>query len=95
MSSTGDHVPVNPLFEMVGKATNAAPEQIGKTAVKVGVTGGPTEIIKVVVVAHCPTFGVNVYVVVAVLSSAGDHVPIIPLVEVVGKAAKTVPEQIG
>jgi hypothetical protein len=52
-------------------------------------------IISVVVAAHCPAFGVNVYVVVTVLSSAGDHVPIIPLEEVVGKAAKTVPEQIG
>jgi hypothetical protein len=29
-----------PLLEVVGKAANAAPEHIGATAVKVGVTGG-------------------------------------------------------
>jgi hypothetical protein len=34
-------------------------------------------------------------VVVAVLFSAGDHEPLIPLVEVVGNAAKVPPEQIG
>ena len=32
--------------------------------------------------------------VVAVLSSAGDQVPVIPLVDVVGNGVKTVPEQI-
>ena len=35
------------------------------------------------------------YVVVAVLSSEGDQVPVMALVEVVGKADKAVPEQIG
>jgi hypothetical protein len=38
--------------------------------------------------AHCPADGVNVYVVVAVLFIAGDHVPVIPFVEVVGKVNK-------
>lgn len=46
-------------------------------------------------VAHCPAVGVNVYVVVAVLFSAGDHIPVMELVEVVGNAASAVPEQIG
>ena len=32
---------------------------------------------------------------VAVLFKAGDHVPLIPLVEVVGNGFNTVPEQIG
>ena len=32
---------------------------------------------------------------VAVLFKAGDHVPLIPLVEVVGNGFKVVPEQIG
>jgi hypothetical protein len=36
-----------------------------------------------------------VYVVVAVLSKAGDQVPVIPLVDVVGNADKVAPEQIG
>ncbi|AWI25266.1 hypothetical protein HYN49_04790 [Flavobacterium pallidum] len=49
----------------------------------------------VAVLAHCPADGVKVYVVVAVLFSAGDHVPATPLLEVVGNAAKVAPEQIG
>ena len=46
------------------------------------------------VVAHCPDEGVNVYDVVAVLFNAGDHVPFIPFVDVVGKDDKLVPEHI-
>ena len=48
----GDQVPVNPLMDVVGSAGNAAPEQIGATAVKVGVMFGLTIIVNVVVVAH-------------------------------------------
>ena len=47
------------------------------------------------VLAHCPAFGVKVYVVVAKLFKAGDHEPEIPLLETTGKAAKLPPEQIG
>jgi hypothetical protein len=47
----------------------------------------------VAVEAHCPAVGVNVYVVVAVLSNAGDHVPVMLLFDVVGKAFKVAPEQ--
>ena len=83
------------MFEVVGKADKVAPEQIGATAVNVGVTFGLTVIVSVVVAAHCPAVGVNVYVVVAVLSNAGDHDPVIPLVEVVGNPASVAPEQIG
>ena len=50
--SAGDQVPVIPLVDVVGKAANAVPEQIGATAVKVGVTFGLTVIVNVVVVAH-------------------------------------------
>jgi hypothetical protein len=32
--------------------------------------------VKVGAIAHCPESGVNVYVVVAVLFNAGDHVPV-------------------
>lgn len=49
-----------PLFEVVGNADSTPPEQIGATAVKVGVVLGFTVIVKVVVVAHCPAVGVNV-----------------------------------
>ena len=84
-----------PLFEVVGKAASVAPEQIGATAVNVGVMFGLTVIVNVVVVAHCPAVGVKVYVVVAVLSRAGDHVPVIPLFDVVGNAFNVAPAQIG
>ena len=80
----GDHVPVMPSLEVRGSAFNVAPSQIGATALNVGVTLGLTVIVKVVVVAHCPAVGVKVYVVVAVLLIAGDHVPAMPSFEVDG-----------
>ena len=49
-----------PLLEVVGSGDKVAPEQIGATAVKVGVTFGLTVIVNVVIVAHCPGSGVNV-----------------------------------
>ena len=52
LSNAGAQVPVMPLIEVVGKAVKAAPEHIGATAAKVGVTFAFTVIIKVVVVAH-------------------------------------------
>ena len=39
MLIAGDHVPVIPLFDVVGKAAIAAPLHCAATAVKVGVTG--------------------------------------------------------
>ena len=51
-------------------------------------------IVIVAVVAHWPVSGVKVYVVVAVLFSAGNHVPVMPLFEVVGNADNVAPEQI-
>jgi hypothetical protein len=93
--NAGDQVPVMPLLEVVGNAERLAPEQIGATAVNVGVTVGLTVIVTVAVVAHCPASGVKVYVVVVVLSNAGDQVPVIPLLDVVGNADKLAPEQIG
>ena len=52
LSRAGAQVPVTPLFDVVGNAVSVAPEQIGVTAVNVGVTFGLTVIVKVVVVAH-------------------------------------------
>jgi len=95
LSNVGAQVPVMPLLDVVGKAVNVAPEQIGATALKVGVILGLTVMVNVVVVAHCPAVGVNVYVVVAKLSKAGAQVPVIPLLEVVGNGANTAPEHIG
>ena len=49
-----------PLVEVVGNADKVAPEQIGATAAKVGVTAVFTVIVSVVVVAHWPASGVKV-----------------------------------
>ena len=56
----GDHVPVIPFVDVVGKAGITSPAQYGPTASNVGVTFGSTVIVKVVVVAHKPAVGVNV-----------------------------------
>ena len=49
-----------PLFEVVGKGDKVAPEQIGATAVNVGVALVLTVIVNVAVVAHWPGSGVKV-----------------------------------
>ena len=56
----GDHVPVIPLFDVVGKALIVAPEQNVPTGSKVGVVFGVIVIVNAAVVAHCPAVGVNV-----------------------------------
>ena len=91
----GLQVPVKPLVEELGKTGAVALAQIAGIALKVGMIFGlTTTVILVVLVAHCPVVGVNVYVVVAVLFIAGDQVPVTPFDEVVGKFAKVSPEQI-
>ena len=60
LSSAGAHVPVIPLLDVVGNGFNVPPEQIGATALNVGVMFGLTVMVNVVVVAHCPAVGVNV-----------------------------------
>ena len=50
--------------------------------------------VTVVVLAHCPTVGVKVYVALVVLFTIdGFQVPVIPLVEVVGKSGAAEPMQ--
>jgi hypothetical protein len=56
----GVQVPVNPLFEVVGKGAKKAPLQIGATTVNAGVKFGFTVTTKVVVVVHWPAAGVKV-----------------------------------
>lgn len=90
--NAGDQVPIIPLFEVVGNATKASPEQIGVIALNVGVTFGSTVIVKFVVVAHNPFNGVKRYVVVTELFKEGVQVPVIPLVEFEGNGAKKSPE---
>ena len=48
------------FVEEVGNAVSVAPEQIGATALNVGVILGLTTIVNVAVVAHCPAVGVKV-----------------------------------
>ena len=50
--------------------------------------------VMVVALAHCPAVGVNEYVVVAEVFIAGDQIPVIPFVELVGNV-KAVPIQTG
>ena len=90
----GVQVPVMPLFEVAGRAASGSALQIAGTGVKVGVIFGFTVIVNVVVVAHNPDVGVNVYVVVVVLSNAGLQVPVMPLFDVVGKALIVAPAHI-
>ena len=52
MFKAGDQAPVIPLVDVVGNADKVAPEQMGATALKVGVIFGLTVIVNVVVVAH-------------------------------------------
>jgi len=49
-----------PLLDVVGNGFNVPPEQMGATAVNVGVMFGFTVMVRVVVVAHCPAPGVKV-----------------------------------
>ena len=62
MFKAGDQVPVIgvALVDDVGNADKVAPEQMGATALNVGVIFGLTMIVSVAVVAHCPAVGVNV-----------------------------------
>jgi hypothetical protein len=59
LSSAGVHVPVIPFKEVVGNGARIPPEQIGATALNVGAILGLTTIVKVVLLAHCPTAGVK------------------------------------
>ena len=60
LSKAGAQVPVIPLVDVVGNGANTAPEQIGATALNVGVMFGVTTTFSVAGVAHCPRSGVNV-----------------------------------
>jgi hypothetical protein len=96
LTIAGVQVPVMPLSEVAGNTGVTEPEQIGAMAAKSGITFGFTVTVNVVVVAHWPASGVNVYVPFAVLLTiAGVHVPVIPFVEVNGNTGATAPEQIG
>ena len=91
----GLQVPVMPFKDVVGRAGIEAPAQYGPAELKTGVTTGLIVIVSVVVTAHCPAEGVNVYVVVVVLLIAGLHVPVTLFKDIVGNAGIVAPEQYG
>ena len=93
----GDHEPVMKLIDEVGNVGTIPPEQILKVVPKlnVGVVCGVIVTINVEVLAHCPASGVKVYVPLLALSTiAGDHEPVMELLDDVGKAGTIPPEQI-
>ena len=74
----------------------ALPKHNGLVITELNVGEFTTLTLMVVVVAHNPAVGVKRYVPDAVLLIvAGDHVPVIPLVDVVGNEGAALPEQIG
>ena len=72
-------------IEVEGSGLTNTPLQMGSIGLKPGVIFGVIPIVIVVVVAHCPGAGVNVYDVVTELLRAGDQLPEMPSSEVVGK----------
>jgi ribosomal protein L21E len=94
LTVAGDHVPTIPFNEVVGNTGAVVSAQKAGIALNVGVTNGLTVIEIVVIVPHCPAFGVKVYVpLVVLLTFAGNHVPTIPFNEVVGSTGAVVPVQ--
>ena len=96
LTVAGDHVPVIPLTEVLGRVGTPPPEQIDNEVpnVNVGVSFGFTVTENVALSAHWPASGVNVYVPDAVLlMAAGDQVPVMPLVDEAGKAGTLPPSQ--
>jgi hypothetical protein len=84
------------LLDVVGKAGTALPAQIVSELPKanVGIVFGLIVTSRLVGTAHNPAVGVNVYVPEFWLSIVdGLHVPVIPFVEVVGKAGTLAPAQ--
>ena len=93
----GFHVPVIPSVDVDGNTGTFAFAQADNDVPKgnVGVRFGLTVTVNVVVVAHNPAVGVNVYTPEFWLSTdAGLHVPVIPLVDVAGNAGAAAPAQI-
>ena len=76
-----------PLFEVNGSTGATAFKHSGPICVNTGTICVAIAISMVVPLAHCPTFGVNVYVVVPVVEVLivdGFQVPAIPLFDVPG-----------
>ena len=94
MLNAGDQDPLIPLVDTAGNGDPTDPEHI-VMGLNVGVIIGLTVIVKLVVTAHWPASGVKSYKVVAALFKAGDHTPVMPFNDVVGKGDNASPGQIG
>ena len=97
MIVAGLQVPVIPLLEVNGSTGAVAFRQSGPMASKTGVTEAAMVMSTVTGTLHKPAVGVKVYGVVPailVLITAGDQVPVIPLLEVSGKVGAVVFRQI-
>ena len=80
------------LFDVVG-SVKAVPAHTADTCVNIGVVASFTVTVIVALFAQA-ILGVNVYVVVVLVFTAGDHVPAIALVDVAG-SVNAVPAQTG
>ena len=88
----GDQVPVIPFEEATGRAGATLFWHKGPMEANNGSIWFEISISSVAVVAHCAASGVKVKVVVPaarVLMVEGDHVPVIPFVEAIGRAGAT------
>ncbi len=97
LTTDGLHVPVMPLVDVVGNKGTDPPEQMVSVVPKlnVGVMFGATVTVNVVGLAHKPVVGVNVYTpLVVLLTTDGFHVPVMPLVDMLGSIGTAPPEQI-
>jgi hypothetical protein len=84
------------LVDVVGKAGTVPPAQIVRLVPKLnaGAIFGVTVTVNVAGTAHNPAVGVKVYTPDAWLFTvAGFHVPVMPLVDVVGNAGTVAPAQ--
>ena len=95
-SPVGAPIPVAPVVAMVIGVSAVFIQSVGFEDGVPAVLVGVMLSVSVAVFAQSPAVGVNVYVVVAVLLNAGDHVPVTAVgrfVDVVGNAGIAAPLQ--
>ena len=94
----GLHVPVNPFVDLGGKVGGVLNWHSGAIWAKSGLNFEFTVISFVLTQAHCPAFGLKLYIDVpgvAVLIDAGFHVPVIPFVDDNGSEGGVLPMHSG
>jgi hypothetical protein len=97
LTAEGLQLPATPLSDVAGKDGTEPPEHIVRFVPKlnVGFAFGLTVTLNVVVVAHCPAAGVNVYTADDVLLTVeGLQLPEIPSLEFVASEGTVAPAQI-